>query len=252
MKQCPNCKNTYTDESLQFCLADGTRLVYLSEAEKTIAMNSVNDDTIEISPGTNRMRVDTSGSESPESVSTIITPPRQTQQTERKGVSPIIVGILAVLLLFVLIGFAGFVAYTFLKPDNSNTIVSNSETPEETETPTPNDELANLKKEIANLKELTNNQQNTEKKPVSETPLPTLPPSSGNTARVNSPRDGFLALRSEPDTESGFRVMKIPHNSTVKIIGCRGYSYVGKTRGRWCDVVYTDQRGWVFDAYLRR
>ena len=148
-----------------------------------------------------------------------------------------------------MIGFAGFVAYTFLKPNNE--IASNSKITEERETPTPNDELANLKKEIANLKELANTQQNTDKTPTFETPNQ-QPPNSGNTARVYSPRDGFLALRSEPDTETGFRVMQIPHNATVKILSCQGYSYIGKTRGRWCDVVYTDQRGWVFDAYLRR
>lgn len=244
MKQCPECKNTYTDESLKFCLADGTKLISLSDAEKTIAMNTADDETIAINAETDRrMRVDTSPNESPESVQTVIsqkTPP-PTQQATRKGVSPAIVGVLVVLLIFVVIGFAGFVGYTFLK-GNIN-IASNSEIEK---SPTPNDEIADLRKEIANLKERSENTADSEK------PMPTLPPKMSDTARVNSPRDGFLALRSEPDTETGYRVMKIPHNATVKILNCREVSYIGKTRGRWCDVIYGDQRGWVFDAYLRR
>ena len=34
MKQCPNCRTTYTDDSLQFCLQDGTPLVFLQNAEQ--------------------------------------------------------------------------------------------------------------------------------------------------------------------------------------------------------------------------
>ena len=247
MKQCPECKNTYTDESLKFCLADGTKLISLSDAEKTIAMNTADDETIAINAETDRrMRVDTSPNESPESVQTVISQkPSPPQQAARKGVSPVIVAVLGLLLVAVVIGFAGFVGYTIMKGDDR--IASNS-----TVEKTPNDELANLKKEIANLKERTDNQQDTDKNPVSEKPEPTLPPKMSNTGRVNSPRDGFLAMRSEPDTESGYRVMKIPHNATVKILNCREPSYVGKRRGRWCDVTYGDQRGWVFDAYLRR
>ena len=244
MKQCPECKNTYTDESLKFCLADGTKLISLSDPEKTIAMNTADDETIAINAETDRrMRVDTSPNESPESIQTVISQkPPPTQQATRKGVSPVIVGVLVTLLLVVIIGFAGFVGYTFMKGNSE--IASNSEIKK---TPTPDDEIANLKKELANLKERTENQQNTE-----ETPVPTLPPKMSDTAKVNSPRDGFLALRSEPGTETGYRVMKIPHNATVKIQTCREPSYVGKRRGRWCDVIYGDQRGWVFDAYLRR
>lgn len=34
MKQCPNCRTTYTDDSLQFCLQDGTPLTFVANAEQ--------------------------------------------------------------------------------------------------------------------------------------------------------------------------------------------------------------------------
>jgi len=40
MKQCPSCKNTYTDDSLQFCLADGTPLISMKDdAPPTVQMS---------------------------------------------------------------------------------------------------------------------------------------------------------------------------------------------------------------------
>lgn len=37
MKQCPNCRTTYTDDTLQFCLQDGTPLASLTNAEQPTA-----------------------------------------------------------------------------------------------------------------------------------------------------------------------------------------------------------------------
>lgn len=263
MKQCPKCQNTYTDETLKFCLADGTQLIDLpTDPGKTVEMSGAPvtaDDDRTIAVEADRQRIPITPEDSPASVSTVISAPppvgadapSDDGKTGRRGVSPLIVGILAVLLIFVLIGFAGLAAYTFLWPGGDSGGAVNGST--ENTTPTPaDDELSDLRKEIANLREMANRrQENTAAEDDPE--LPQLPPAEPkNIARVYSPRDGFLALRSEPGTETGYRIMKIPHNATVRILGCRGYSYVGKTRGRWCDVVYTDQRGWVFDAYLRR
>lgn len=39
MKQCPQCRRTYTDENLFFCLEDGAALVAFSNAEKTLEFN---------------------------------------------------------------------------------------------------------------------------------------------------------------------------------------------------------------------
>ena len=71
------------------------------------------------------------------------------------------------------------------------------------------------------------------------------------TATINSPGDGFLAMRSEPDTESGERVMKIPHAATVYLENCETtFKNVAGKRGRWCMVSYKEKMGWVFDAWL--
>ncbi len=43
MKQCPNCKTTYTDESLRFCLADGANLISVPDAAETVRMSFAND-----------------------------------------------------------------------------------------------------------------------------------------------------------------------------------------------------------------
>jgi hypothetical protein len=70
--------------------------------------------------------------------------------------------------------------------------------------------------------------------------------------RINSPGDGFLALRSEPSVSRGVRVSKIPHGKTVRVYSCGGRTIVGGRSGRWCQVVYRRDIGWVFDAYLIR
>ena len=36
MKQCPQCRTTYTDDTLKFCLADGTFLSEMGEEETAV------------------------------------------------------------------------------------------------------------------------------------------------------------------------------------------------------------------------
>jgi hypothetical protein len=71
------------------------------------------------------------------------------------------------------------------------------------------------------------------------------------TATVNSPNDGFLALRTEPDADLGTRLAKIPHGHKVEILDCekQAISISGRS-GRWCLVDYNGQTGWVFDGFL--
>ena len=69
--------------------------------------------------------------------------------------------------------------------------------------------------------------------------------------RVNSPGDGWLALRSGPSSQSRLLV-KIPHRSVVRVDYCGSVVRSGKLRGRWCEVVYKGRKGWSFDYYLRR
>lgn len=68
----------------------------------------------------------------------------------------------------------------------------------------------------------------------------------GGPATVRTPGDGFLALRSEPSTEQGVRLAKIPHGTRLALGDC-----VRPTATqRWCRTSYGGQAGWVLDSYL--
>lgn len=233
MKQCPVCKTTYTDESLKFCLADGTSLTFLSEPAETVQMS------FDKSP----MRINVP----PDSAPTVFASPPISNQPIKKGVSPIIVGVLVGLLLLVAVGFIGVIGYfSFKSTDDKNSVPS--PTPTAKITPTPNDETAELKEKLANLEK----QVQTQKNQKNTTPVETFstPQPSATTARANSPRDGFLALRSEPNSETGYRITKIPHGANLTVLGCPKPSNIGKIAGRWCQVVYNGQSGWAFDAFM--
>jgi hypothetical protein len=64
--------------------------------------------------------------------------------------------------------------------------------------------------------------------------------------RVNAPNDGFLALRSHPSTQSGRRLLKIPHGTRLKVSACQSTG----GRGNWCRASYAGQTGWLFDLYV--
>ncbi len=67
------------------------------------------------------------------------------------------------------------------------------------------------------------------------------------TAKVNSPADGFLALRSEPNAVAN-KIMEIPHGSTIKVSDC--LESVIRKSGRWCQVDYNGNLGWVNNQFL--
>jgi len=233
MKQCPVCKTTYTDESLKFCLADGANLISLSEPAETVQMSF----------DKNPMRINVP----PDSSPTVFALPQTSNQPIKKGVSPIIVAVLVGLLLLLAVGFIGVIGYFSLKP-TANEKASVSPTPTAKITPTPDNETVELKEKLANLEKQVQDQKNSKNTTSVETY--STPKPSATTARANSPRDGFLALRSDPSSEIGYRITQIPHGAIVNITSCQGYSYVGKNRGRWCQAGYNGFGGWVFDAFL--
>lgn len=72
-------------------------------------------------------------------------------------------------------------------------------------------------------------------------------------ATANSPRDGFVALRSDPSVRTGYRVMQIPHGAYVEMYGCQpAEAVVDRRHGQWCEVGYNGTRGWAFDGFLLR
>src|SRR3569832_1594539 len=92
MKQCPVCKNTYTDDSLTFCLNDGARLISSYDPQQLPAGGNPTEQQ-QMRHGRVSIPID-----SP-SVATQIAPPIVvTTPPVRKGCSPVLVGIFLLLL----------------------------------------------------------------------------------------------------------------------------------------------------------
>ena len=69
-----------------------------------------------------------------------------------------------------------------------------------------------------------------------------------DTARVDTPGDGFLALRSEPTIRRGKRVLKIPHGTELTLGEC----VTRRDDGGWCRAGYQGRTGWVAEQFLVR
>ena len=236
MKQCPSCKTTYTDESLRFCLADGAHLISTPDAAETVRMSFANEP----------LRVNLP----PDSAPTIFSPPIAQMPPAKKGVSPIIVGILGVLLLLVIGLFAAYILLRARTDKTFSVLASPTPTasPAVSKTDVPTDETAALKEKLASLERQMQDQKNQKQ----AAPANTFSPSKQTltTARANSPRDGFLALRSEPNSETGYRIAQIPHGAVLTVLGCPKPSNIGKMAGHWCQVTYNGQSGWAFDKFM--
>jgi len=231
MKQCPKCRTTYTDESLRFCLADGTELAVLPNEPETL-----------ISHRQEPLRVDIQRSDA--SV-------RPSYESAPKGSSigkviAIVAGV-GILLIIVAIGVGVAVYFGTRQTDagtNKNVAIANS-------SPTPDPEKQRLQDELANMQRKIDEQQKNANRPATPPPMPS-PKSPGTvTARVNSPNDGFLALRDQPDADQGERIAKIPHGSVITIENCdRNRVVIDGRSGRWCLVTWDQYEGYVFDAWL--
>lgn len=245
MKQCPQCKTTYTDDSLKFCLTDGSPLEMLRDADKTIAFPDAKTIGMNVPEPTVRQRVDI-GSQSPDnSVPTVF--PAQ-RESSPGGSNKVIVGLLVTLIVLILAGFAGFAAYMWFSPKTSENAGANV-SPTAVPSPTPN-EAEELKKKLAELEKMIEEQRENQSSASTKVAKPTIE-NAGMTARANSPGDGFLALRSQPNTETGDRLAKIPHGAAITVIGCPRPTNPGKMRGKWCRVIYDGIEGWAFDAYMK-
>lgn len=223
MKQCPTCKTTYTDDSLRYCLADGGTLVEAGEHETVLRQG---------------VRVDIEPERS--------APVRTTETNARSPFLKILIAVLLVGFLgLIVVGAAGVLFY--INSGASSNTAAKSPTPTATPSPTPDDEKEKLQNELANLQKKLDDQKKAE---ANKTP-PNFESDDLPTARVDSPKDGFLALRAEPDSEEGERLAKIPHGTVLTLESCETERVVIDGRsGRWCLVTYAAKTGWVFDAWL--
>jgi hypothetical protein len=119
--------------------------------------------------------------------------------------------------------------------------------------PTPGapDETAKLKQRIAELEKQSKQPSGRDSVPIipgQPGPANTAPKMEGVMAKANSPADGFLALRTGPSSETGERIMEIPHGATLRVLSCLKPA-PGK-KGRWCRVDYNGNNGWAFDGFM--
>jgi hypothetical protein len=256
MKQCPACKTTYTDESLRYCLADGATLSDLAGEQATVANQRVDSEaTGFVPPRGDRLRV-----EIPSDSSRSVPPNFASTQVAHRGSSGIMVKVLLAVLGVVVLGLIAIAAvaliYLYSKaPDRAS--VTNSSFNKETRTPAPAptplptaDDTNELREQIANLEKKLNEQRTSNKPMDVPLSLPNQPASTTSTARVNSPGDGFLALRTFPSSDVGTRILAIPHGATITVGGCLSATRIGNKTGRWCRASYRGYSGWVFDAFL--
>lgn len=224
MRHCPECRTTYTDDSLKFCLSDGTRLADGADEEQTVVRSR--------------------------SAERQIGSPARTDDIPAVRAAFWVKLLIALAILgFVGLGAIGLAgAWVYYKGGPAATPTPLPPAPKPASTPTPDlekqrlqDELANIKKQLDAEKKNANSRANDGDDELG----------SSITATVDSPNDGFLALRSEPDPERGERLAKIPHGAEVEILRC-GNSVVtiGGRSGHWCFVDYDGRTGWVFDAWL--
>jgi hypothetical protein len=256
MKKCPACQNTYTDDSLSFCLNDGTALIDLSvEAVTQKLPGGLDTKSIETETkafNNEPIRVNF-GQETKLPVNTpIIAPVVSKDRTNLNLVTGLVIGIT----VSALVGGAIFFGLMMMKRGNDEVAVNRTVASPNISTvaniavnSTNANQSANetekLKEKLANLEKQVQQQKNT--KPNVPT-FPTPPITTKITAKVNSPNDGFLALRSQPNAETGDRIMQIPHGATLTVVSCLAKE-AGK-KGRWCKVDYEGNSGWAYDGFM--
>lgn len=236
MKQCPTCKNPYTDDTLRFCLSDGAALLDdLTDAETVVS-------------GGGPLRIDIAGGQP---TGAAPSPPAQFVSQpvpEKKGVSAtLLAGIIAILVM-VIVALGGFTAFVYFS-DKQAANIAPSPTPAPVNSSTPDRETAKLREDLANLQRQIDQQKNA-RTPANTRTVPSS--TEITTVTADSPGDGFLALRSEPNSETGARLAKIPHGTAFTIGSCLDYKITARgNRGRWCTANYNGQTGWVFDAFVK-
>ena len=235
MKQCPRCRTTYTDETLRYCLADGTPLENSTNSVTTVFPGKTDQIRVEIPPTQAAMPYVTPAAE-----------PEPAGRWIKIIIGVLVLGALGLGLVFVVGAFI-----YFNSGGRESTVTAKSPTPTATPPPTPDTEKQKLEDELANLQKRLEEQK---RSAVNTNPFPSDPgtqKNSATTATVNSPNDGFLALRSLPDADFGERIAKIPHGSTVGVISCADDRVtIGTRTGRWCLITYKSYAGFAVDAFL--
>lgn len=174
MKICPQCQTTYTDDTLQFCLQDGTKLNFVTGSSQ-MPTATWNDEPQTVVRGEHQqMRIDLPQQQTtppPQDYST--TPQTSFQPQEKSGSKLWLVALLGIF-FFLVIGGLGAAGAWFYFNSGQTTIVQNN-TNAVSNSNSTNSNAAN----IAN----TNVNANANTNVATPTPKPTLKPAEIETAK---------------------------------------------------------------------
>lgn len=127
MKRCPVCGNTYTDETLRYCLQDGAKLLRSSDAPRDFSL----DKTLQDNPSVDRSepppteKFDSGAAPSIEGYAEKAAPARSQSSTDKtdavkapvKRASPVVVALITAVVLL-----AGFGIFYLLRNKNSGNV----------------------------------------------------------------------------------------------------------------------------------
>lgn len=171
MKICPQCQNTYTDDSLQFCLQDGKPLSFVSSTSQNPTAEWNDEPQTVVRNDRNQVRINV-----PEQQTAPPIYPTNSQtdfQTEPPGKSKAWLFALLGLLLFLVIGGIGAAGILYYMNSGQTTIVQNN-TNTVSNTNSSNTNVTNISNANANL---------TPTPTATPTPKPTLKPAEIETSK---------------------------------------------------------------------
>lgn len=226
MKKCPQCKSVYTDDTLAFCLADGTRLDREFSSEETLQLpNPPRTDSDFVVPTASNVPMKPNY----ESAVTEIS-------TSRSGANRIWI-FSTIGLLLLLIG--GGAAALFFSGFGRTQQATDGKTP----TPAPS-----ATREGVPVIDSTSGKTLDATPSAKPTPAPTVAPQSGTYKVVNVAAHDVLYIRPAPGNLKSI-VGKIPPNTTGLVITGGG---VRAGKSVWYPVKYNGISGWVSGNFIRK
>jgi hypothetical protein len=238
MKKCPQCQSLYTDDTLSYCLSDGTTLIFDTESSEATLQLPENAITQAIPVQTE---------------SSVKTQPIQQQTVSTQGVSSVwlysTIGLLALLLIGGGIGI-GF----WLNGSDWGTAKTPTPTPQpeksvtpQTPTPTP-EKQTQFQPSPTAQPNLPTTPKVTATPTVTPTFTPTPPPSNGGYRVVGVAGHDVLYLRPAPGNLKSFLAKIPPNASGIQVTG--GGVKVGKAT--WYPVNYNGTQGWVNGRFIAK
>lgn len=242
MNKCPKCGTLYTDETLNYCLSDGTPLLAETSSDKTVkfsnpsAVNKTNDDLV------NQTR--TSDQQTVETVVLTNLP------SEKSGTKKLLLIAISIFVGFIIlsVGVIWQIYNLWLEDElvpKNQVQLSNSNANSNSRNSNANSLVFSENK---NLKTDSENTIPVVKPTAITTPTVAETPANSNLFRIVGVRNNdVLYIRPQPGNLK-VKVGSIPPNAKgIKVLRTKK---VGK--GRWALIKYNDLTGWVNSKFLAK